>query len=90
HEDYDPNNLLNDIAVIKLSNFITLNDYIQLACLPPETRVAYPYLTDIGAWAVGWGYESDTSQSIADKLNNVRLKIKENNECDNVQGEYEK
>ena len=58
--------------------------------MPPKTRVAYPFSINIGSWAVGWGYESETSQSIASRLNNVKLKIYDNSECNNVNVDFKK
>lgn len=54
HEDYvkNPDNYLNDIALITLANPVELNDYVQLACLPNIVYGSYPPINS-SAIAVG-------------------------------------
>lgn len=54
HPNYNRANFLNDIAIIKLSSQVKLNDRIQVACLPEDTKM-YPKNTNINAFIVGWG-----------------------------------
>merc|ERR1712025_1233737 len=50
HEDYNPSNTNNDIAILKLKTSLTFNDKVRPACLPAAT------LTPSGiAAASGWG-----------------------------------
>jgi hypothetical protein len=54
HEDYDEDELLNDIAMLRLSEKVELTEYIQISCLPKEESNHYPGW-NIEAWIVGWG-----------------------------------
>jgi hypothetical protein len=44
---------MNDIAIIKFSNPVTLSEYIQPACLPVNQSATFPK-ADSDAWIVGW------------------------------------
>lgn len=83
HPNYDPDNHLNDIAVIKLEKQATLGDKIQLACLPSSTLANYPDFSNVDVYAVGWGagvYEGIESYF----LRNVKLTLYEGKYCNNV------
>jgi hypothetical protein len=53
HEDYDSNTFQNDIALFKLSYPATLNDFVQVACLPILKNDKYPNFNQ-EHWLVGW------------------------------------
>lgn len=38
HRGYNPNNIDNDIALLKLDEDVELNDEIMPACLPPPSE----------------------------------------------------
>lgn len=57
HPNYNRINFLNDIAIIKLSSKVKLNNRIQVACLPEDTQM-YPKTTNINAFIAGWGTTS--------------------------------
>uniref|UniRef100_A0A8C3NB05 pancreatic elastase II n=1 Tax=Geospiza parvula TaxID=87175 RepID=A0A8C3NB05_GEOPR len=54
HPYWNPNNVANgyDIALIKLSQHVTLSDHIQLACLPPAQSVL---ASNTACYVTGWG-----------------------------------
>lgn len=52
---YNENTQLNDIAILKLSSEVQLNQNIQLACLPDITQVGFPTQVGASVYAVGWG-----------------------------------
>ena len=62
HENYDTNKntLPNDIAMMKLSSPVTLNDYVRLACMPTPGQqfdlTSHCFLT-------GWGLIKDGGKS---------------------------
>ena len=50
HENYNPNTINNDVAILKLKTPLTFNDKVKPACLPAAT------LSPSGiAVASGWG-----------------------------------
>lgn len=53
HESYNDDNLLNDIAIFKLNKIVTLNQKVQLVCLPKIASSSYPSFNS-PAWVVGW------------------------------------
>jgi hypothetical protein len=53
HQDFNPNTLMNDIAIIKLSVPVRLNRFIQIACLPKTQSTNFPSAGS-KAWIVGW------------------------------------
>ncbi|XP_048849176.1 elastase 3 like [Brienomyrus brachyistius] len=67
----------NDIALIKLSEHVTLSDQIQLGCIPPAGSIlpnAYPcYIT-------GWG-RLYTNGPIADKLQQALMPVVDHAIC---------
>lgn len=56
HQNYYDIDMLNDIAIIKLSREVELNSKVQLACLPDRSEVpdAVPNDGD-ELYASGWG-----------------------------------
>ena len=54
HPNYNSFTNLNDIAILKLSQRVTFNRYIQPACLPTAKSFTFPPANE-NSWAVGWG-----------------------------------
>ena len=55
HPNYDSKNYLNDIAILQLSNPVTLNQYVQIACLPNPSYNSNSFPpTSYLAYAMGW------------------------------------
>ena len=46
--------ILNDIALLILDRDVTLNENIQIACIPNASSNTYPG-TNVDGWIVGWG-----------------------------------
>lgn len=81
HPQFDPNDLKNDIAVIKLRNSVSLDSFVQIACLP--RNIDYDAGTDV--WTAGWGdLGEDRSMLVSFKLQNVRFTLNKIDECENV------
>ncbi|KAJ0067469.1 hypothetical protein NL108_007929, partial [Boleophthalmus pectinirostris] len=67
----------NDIAMIKLSEPVTLSDHVQLACIPaPETLLPNLY----PCYITGWGRIS-TGGPIADKLQQALMPVADHETC---------
>lgn len=80
---------MNDIALFQLKTAATLNDYVQIACLPDPTYGVYPTNYNVTAWASGWGTLSSGGSS-PNTLYNVRLYIYDPSLCSNVYPSYQK
>jgi secreted trypsin-like serine protease len=83
HQNYNPNNLLNDIAILKLSEEVTLNERIQIACLPQQKSQNYPSQTNIDSWVVGFGTTS-SGGSLSNDLKNVKITLYPSTQCSQV------
>merc|ERR1719187_3167331 len=84
HPQWDSNELINDLALIRLPSKITFNDYIRPACLPTHDMVASP--GDL-VTPIGWGRPSDSASGISPVLRMVEdLPLITNQQCDNVYG----
>ncbi|KAK5932924.1 hypothetical protein CgunFtcFv8_004593 [Champsocephalus gunnari] len=67
----------NDIALIKLSESVTLSDHVQLACIP----AAETLLSNLSScYITGWGRLS-TGGSIADKLQQALMPVADHETC---------
>jgi len=64
---------LNDIALIKLSTNVTLNTFVQVACLPNIQSSNYP-VDQVDIWTSGWG-DINENGSFSYILNNIKLTI---------------
>jgi secreted trypsin-like serine protease len=69
---FNPTYLTNDIALLKLSSPVTLNNYIQIACLPTAQSTTYPGV-GLSVYAAGWGLLSSSSATTPNQLYNVKL-----------------
>ncbi|RMZ94862.1 serine protease 27-like [Brachionus plicatilis] len=81
HPNYDEINLHNDIAVIKLSSKVVLNDRIQVACLPHESEKYYPQSYNVNAYVVGWGINSITNLTSPDILQEALVTVYDSSKC---------
>ncbi|CAF0976746.1 unnamed protein product [Rotaria sordida] len=74
HKYYDENTLVHDIAIIRLSSPINMNDQsIALICLPSTKTIDYPP-TDATVVAIGWGVLSSGNNIPSNSLQQVTLK----------------
>ena len=91
HESYNETTVLNDIAILKLAEEVTLNEYVQISCLP-EVK-SFPFVTNKNdlinetttmAIAVGWGLLNEYDDFPPMKMNNVKLIVYNESMCENV------
>jgi trypsin len=82
HENYSSSDYSNDIALLFLPTNVTLNNYIQIACLPKESSNTYPG-TNVSVYAAGWGTLSSGGNQ-PDKLQNVKLTAYPASSCTKV------
>lgn len=70
--------------MLKLDKQVTLNEYIQIACLPDPRLGTYPPSSDVAAFIAGWGTLS-SGGAVPDQLNNVKITIYDGaNDCSQV------
>jgi len=82
---------LNDIAVFNLKTEVSLNDKIQVACVPNSLSTSYPSSesnTKV-AYGVGWGTTSEGGNT-ASELQEVDLLIYESSFCSGIASSYQK
>ncbi len=82
HENYDPTNILNDIAIIQLNEDVELNEYVQIACLPKSN--IYSTYANQSSWIIGWGTTKTYKKASADSLQNAQISILNNSFCNKV------
>ncbi|RNA18182.1 trypsin I-P1-like [Brachionus plicatilis] len=87
HPNYNTENYLNDIAIIKLSGEVELGKNVRPACLPLSE--SYPQMANIPAWTIGWGSVSMSGER-SNILQNVRLTYYSSSVCSNVSPFLEK
>lgn len=79
--------LYNDLALIKLTKTIMLNDYIQPIQLPGSELLLERFEGEI-ATVSGWGRTSDFSGEISPVLHYTLNEIKENAACEAIFGNF--
>lgn len=95
HPDFDPHNYNNDIALVKLSQEVVLNELVRPVCLPPpwvKGQARTPLPNTLGVVA-GWGINMpNTSASysgitfdlgvVSEVLHYVKLPVVAQDECE--------
>lgn len=86
HQDYNSIDYQNDIALLKLAEEVTLNDYIQTVHLPSRSDVnkTYEYIT---VTSIGWGLTGDvnyipTLRDISPVLKFVQVAVQPLPDCE--------
>lgn len=79
HPKYDETNFLNDIAIIKLSKKLHLDQKIQVACLPQKKL--YPQMDNISAYIIGWGINSTEKLTSPDILQQAEITVYDGVKC---------
>lgn len=75
--------MLNDIAILRLSENVELKRNIQIACLPPNKSSSYPK-HNVDTWAIGWGLLDENDNYVAESLQNVKFTIYNSSMCSGV------
>ena len=69
-----------DIALLYLTNEVTLNNYIQTACLPTSSSTSYPGV-NLDVYAAGWGFLNNYDATTPNLLYNVKLSTYATSQC---------
>lgn len=83
HENWDWDNLTNDISLIKMPVAIRFNDYVNPATLPKFSESYKDYVGETVV-ASGWGRDSDQADTVSDFLRFVEVTVMEYNKCNNA------
>jgi secreted trypsin-like serine protease len=78
HESYDPTNILNDVAILKLASPVQFSEYVQPICLPTEGQQPED---PNQCYAVGWGRISNDNSTTADVLQQTLLPVLPDSDC---------
>ena len=84
HDGYMYQTMENDIAILKLSNPLVFNKYVQPACLP---NLAYPYATGETVIISGWGTLTEGGSS-PDILNVATVPLIAQEQCNTMYEVY--
>ena len=80
HELYNSKDFSNDLALLKLSESIILDEYIQLVCLPFRNQINYANKISLLA---GWEIYQRINHNVDNKLQISRIKLNNNSYCSN-------
>ena len=80
HQDFKPQTLINDIALIKLQRDAILNRYVRMVCLPKDSKEDLATTGDHG-FVAGWGITEKRVQS--NVLRHTALPVQDNALCKN-------
>ncbi len=83
HGYYDSNSNLNDIALVVLNKEASLNQDVQIACLPNPMVSIYPNQSNIFSWIVGWG-DLYGNKTYPDLLQNAKITVYNSSQCSRV------
>ncbi|XP_066041134.1 acrosin-like [Chamaea fasciata] len=72
HEEYNPADQSNDIALLELNEPVQCSPYIQLACVPNVTVNVAQLDT---CYVAGWGATTARSQSTSDVLQEAKVRL---------------
>ena len=79
HPQYNPDNGLNNIAILTLTSPLTFSRTMSPICLPADPSLSYAGAT---ATVTGWGRTSPGG-ALADSLQEVELTVLSNEDCRN-------
>lgn len=64
HSEFNPDNLSDDIAIIRLSTEANLNDYVQPICLWDVNKKGISEVTNKFGTVIGWGATEANTLSV--------------------------
>jgi secreted trypsin-like serine protease len=83
HEKYDANGVINDVAILQLTDPVTFSQYVQPICLPTTSAPSDPSK----CYAVGWGRISNDNTKTADILQQALLPVLSDATCTSTWGD---
>ncbi|CAF0826359.1 unnamed protein product [Brachionus calyciflorus] len=89
HPNYNDSNYLNDIAIIKLAQKVNVNQQVQIACVPNNSRIDYPN-ENVKAYIAGWGANDTDGTIYPDILKQAVITIYNSSMCKDVLNDLNK
>ncbi|XP_051988450.1 trypsin-like [Xyrauchen texanus] len=83
HPNYDSPKDNNDIALVQLSSSATFSAYINPVCLAAAGSILAP---GTSIWVTGWGSLRSGDSQLPDILQEVKIPIVSNSDCNNAYG----
>ncbi|XP_071613350.1 chymotrypsin-like protease CTRL-1 [Heliangelus exortis] len=78
HPNWNPNTMVNDITLLRLSSPAQLGPRVSPVCLPPANMVPPANLQCV---TTGWGRTNPNSQALASRLQQVVVPLISQNQC---------
>ncbi|KAH0819926.1 hypothetical protein GEV33_002865 [Tenebrio molitor] len=85
HEDYDGDQVINDVGLIKLPESVTLNDAIKPVTLPSKADADNDFAGET-ARVSGWGLTDGFDTDLSEVLNYVDVEVISNEKCEDTFG----
>ena len=85
HSQYNSTTLINDIALLKLTNPVPILTNVQIIRLPKRAEVNTLVVGE-PAIASGWGWPSDAAKGLSANLRYISLPVVANSVCQNTYG----
>lgn len=79
HEDFNKDNLRNDVALLRMADDIVFTDYIQPICLWPVSKDDLSSILKKRGYVVGWGKRN--TEEIAELLQEATLAAVDDETC---------
>ncbi|XP_051994792.1 trypsin isoform X6 [Xyrauchen texanus] len=83
HPNYNNPSNDNDIALVQLSSSVTFSDYIKPVCLAAAGSI---FGAGTASWVTGWGTLNSGDTQLPNILQEVKIPIVSNSDCDNAYG----
>jgi secreted trypsin-like serine protease len=81
HEEYDGDNIFNDIALVKLPRTISFTSALQPSVLPSYSDINNTY-SEVRANVSGWGLTDMYETKPSEVLHYLEMRVTTNKECD--------
>jgi secreted trypsin-like serine protease len=83
HEDYDGEQVINDVGLIKLPESVTFNDAIKPVSLPSKADADNDFAGET-ARVSGWGLTDGFDTDLSEVLNYVDVEVISNEKCEDT------
>ncbi|XP_070611107.1 acrosin-like [Erythrolamprus reginae] len=85
HENYQPRQQINDIALVELDDPVKCSDYIQPACFPDSS---VDVSSMVHCYIAGWGYTREIDKAPSDVLKEAKVDLISTEKCNSSNWYY--